>query len=176
MEVIMIKTEELEIIIKKCGIVKSFAPLPDHILGHYSFDGQYYIILINNKIKNLESLYRTVLAEEVGHYRTTIGDITPRKYMCLSDRIEVDKKELLALKWACDFLVPTDILVEIIKNRTDINMEILAEHFMITEKLLLSKFGFMAKIKPVWKIDETRSLCLFNLPSIFVFDTTVNKG
>ncbi len=46
----------------------------------------------------------------------TIGDITPRKYMCYRDRLAIDKQEQLALKWACDFLIPTGILLDHLKN------------------------------------------------------------
>ncbi|WP_026476239.1 ImmA/IrrE family metallo-endopeptidase [Alkaliphilus transvaalensis] len=166
----MIITEKLEEIIINCKIIKSFVPLPDHILGHYSFDGEFYIILINKEIEHNERLYRTVLAEEIGHYRTTIGDITPRRYMSYRDRIEVDKKELLALRWACDFLIPTKSLMEVISRQPSISLEYLADHFMVTEKLLLQKFDFMAKIKPVWEIDTERCLYLHSLPSIFIYN------
>jgi len=77
----MVETSELEALINKCGIIKEFAPLPKSILGYYYCNSDYYFILINESIKNNERLYRTVLAEEIGHFKTTIGDITPRKFM-----------------------------------------------------------------------------------------------
>lgn len=166
----MIETKKLEDILEKCRIIKSFAALPNHILGHYSYDGRYYIILINKVIGNNERLYRTVLAEEIGHYRTTIGDITPRKYMCLKDRLIIDKKELLALRWATDFLLPTDMIIEFLNNRVVVTIDYLADYFMVTEDFILKKLEFMAKEKGLWQLSNGRILCLFNLPSVFVYE------
>lgn len=77
----MIETSELESLINKYEIIKKFTPLPKSILGYYYCNSDYYFILINKSIKNNERLYRTVLAEEIGHFKTTIGDITPRKFI-----------------------------------------------------------------------------------------------
>lgn len=166
----MIDTEKLEEIIDKCGIIKEFAPLPDSILGYYCCDKDYYMILINEKLKNDERLYRTVVAEEVGHYKTTIGDATPRKYMCYRDRLEIDKKELMALKWATEFLIPTDMFLYAIKARTIHTQRDMIDHFYVTEKFFLHKLEFMAKQKPMWEIDEKRCLYLLNLPSVFIYE------
>ncbi|WP_202708812.1 peptidase [Sporosalibacterium faouarense] len=111
----MIATKKLEEIIDKCGIILKFIYLPNSVLAYYTFDSDYYIILINESIRNNERLCRTVLAEEIGHYRTTIGDITPRKYMSYRDKINVDKKELLDLRWVADFIIPTDQLLSFMK-------------------------------------------------------------
>lgn len=165
----MISTEKLETILDKCQILKLYAPLPQSVLGYYYCHKDYYIILINEKIKNNERLYRAVLAEEIGHYRTTIGDITPRKYMCYSERIELDKKELAALKWATDFLVPTDKLIDTIKNKVALTFEELLDHFYVTEEFLMLKFKFMAKKKIVWELDDKRYLCLHSLPTVSIF-------
>lgn len=83
---VLIETDKLENIIAKCRIIKEFILLPEKVLGYYYYDGSYYIIFINERIRGNERLYRTVLTEEIGHYRTTIGDITLRKYMCYADR------------------------------------------------------------------------------------------
>ena len=165
----MVKTEKMDEIIEKSQIILEFAPLPDQVLGYYTFDNGYYIILVNDSIKNDEKLYRTVLAEEIGHYRTTIGDITPRKYMCYSKRIQIDKKELLALKWATDFLIPTDMLLEKIKKETILNIHDLMDYFQVTKAFFMQKLEFMAKQQPVWDIDQKRSLYL-NLPSVFIYE------
>ena len=99
----MIETEKLESIIDKSGIVKEFAPLPYSALGYFYSDGDFHVILINKEIRKDERLYRTILAEEIRHYMTTIGDYTPRRELTYSERIDIDKKELLALIWATIF-------------------------------------------------------------------------
>ncbi|QZY56662.1 peptidase [Crassaminicella profunda] len=170
----MIPTDKLETIIIKCEIIKEFMPLPPSVLGYYYSDGDYSLILIAEKIRNNERLYRIVLAEEVGHYRTTIGDITPRRYMCYSDRINVDKKELLALKWATNFLIPTNMLISVIKQRIATTFHDLVNYFFVTEEFLIEKFKFMAKEKSTWAIDEKRMLYLGSLPSIFIYNKTTD--
>lgn len=165
----MIKTEKMDIILDKCRIIKEFAPLPSSILGYYFCDGEYYIILINEAIKHDERLYRTVLAEEIGHYRTTIGDITPRKYMCYADRITVDRHELKALKWATDFLIPTETLLNVLKTKTAETLEDLVNYFYVTNEFFMKKLEFMARQNPIWDIDEERYLCLYKLPSVYIF-------
>ncbi|MDF2546096.1 MAG: peptidase [Anaerosolibacter sp.] len=169
----MIETSKLENIISKCGIILEFRTLPDSTLGYYFFDGNYYMILIDDRIRNLEKLYRTVLAEEIGHYRTTIGDITPRKYMCYGDRLEVDKKEVAALRWAVDFLIPTEMLLDAIKNKFVRNLSEMADHFVVTEQFVMHKLEFMARKQSIWKIDDQKSLCLMNLPSVFIYQQTL---
>jgi hypothetical protein len=103
----MVKTEKLDEIILRENIIKKFAALPERTLGYYNFDGTYKIILINNNIKTNEKLYRAILTEEIGHYITTVGDITPTYHMIYQDKLIIDKKELAAIKWAIDFLIPT---------------------------------------------------------------------
>ncbi|AOT68374.1 ImmA/IrrE family metallo-endopeptidase [Geosporobacter ferrireducens] len=164
----MLTTDELESVITKCHIIKSFCPLPESTLGYYYYDGDYYCILINESIRNDERLYRIVLAEEIGHYRTTIGDITPRKYMCYRDRLLVDKKELQALRWATDLLIPTDTLLKIIREKTASTVQELIDYFFVTYDFFMHKLDFMAKQKDMWDIDEERVLCLYNLPSVFI--------
>lgn len=165
----MVETDKMLEILERCQIILEYVSLPEYVLGYYTFDNGYYIILINEIIKNEEKLLRSVLAEEIGHYRTTIGDLTPRKYMCYSKRIEIDKKELLALKWATDFLIPTEMLLQKIKNETTLNIHDLIDYFHVTKEFFMQKLEFLAKQCPVWDIDTKRSLYL-NLPSVFLYD------
>jgi Zn-dependent peptidase ImmA (M78 family) len=166
----MIVTEKLECILKKCHIIKEFATLPESILGYYYCDGDYYVILINEKIRSNERLYRCVLAEEIGHYRTTIGDITPRKYMCYKDRLTVDKMELYALRWATDFIIPTDMLLDTIKDQSQPTITQLVNHFQVTQTFMMQKLEFMLKQNCIWDIDSKRSLYLLNYPSIHIYE------
>ncbi len=166
----MVDTEKLEEITAKCHIIKEFATLPDSIYGHYYCDGNYYVILINEKLKRNERLYRCVLAEELGHYRTTIGDITPRRYMCYSERLDIDKKELAAIRWAVDFLVPTSALLYAVSRGKVESIEDMAEYFCVTEEFILQKLEFMSKKNGLWHLDGKRYLYLLNFPSIHIYE------
>ena len=112
----MRKTSELINLMNKCEIEFSIDCLPEHILGYYQFDGEGDYILINKSIESTPALFRTVLAEEIGHYFTTIGQNEPKRYMCSRDRISIDKCEEAALRWACNFLLPTDSLISLMNN------------------------------------------------------------
>ena len=166
----MIATEKLEAFLHKCHIIKEFATLPDEILGYYYCDGDYYIILINESIRNNERLYRCILAEEIGHYRTTIGDITPRKYMCYRDRLRIDKMELQALKWAADFMIPTDMLLSYLQDRIQPTVAELVDYFFVTQEFMMQKLEFMSKQNCIWDIDGKRSLYLASFPSVFIYE------
>ncbi len=166
----MIETEKLDIIIRKCRIIKEYQPLPEAVLGYYYCDGSYYMILLNESIRCDTKLDRCVLAEEIGHYRTNIGDITPRKYMCYRDRLTVDKQEMLALRWATDFLVPTEMLLEALKNNLVTSLSDLSEYFMVTQDFLLQKLEFMSKQNGIWDLDGKRSLYLYGFPSVYIHE------
>lgn len=166
----MVETEKLDEIILRENIIKKFAALPEKTLGYYSFDGTYRIILLNKNIKTNAKIYRAVLAEEIGHYITTVGDITPTCHTNYEYKLIIDKKELAAIKWAIDFLVPTEELLEVIRLKCIQNIYDLADMFYVTEDLLLKKFEFMAKLKPIWDLDDRRYLYLYKLPSIFIFE------
>jgi len=164
----MVATEIMENLIQEYGIIKSFAPLPNPVLGHYCYDGKYNVILINEKIQHHERLYRTVLSEELGHYKTSVGDLTPSRLMSYHNKIMVNKKELLALKWATEFLIPTGGLLDLLQRELVTSLEELSSYYQVTEKFMLMKFEFMAKVKPVWRLEEDRYLNLYKLPSVFI--------
>lgn len=166
----MVTTEELERIIKENQIIKKFSTLPEKVLGYYSFDGIYKIILLNNNLLHNERLYRIVLAEEIGHYKVTAGDITPTTHINYIDKLIIEKKEMIALKWAIEFLIPTDFFLNLIKEKHILNQNELAEIFNVTEEFILKKFEFMAKKMPIWNLDDKRYLYLYKLPSVFIFE------
>ncbi len=166
----MVATNKLEEITRKCRIITSFSDLSESILGYYYCDGRYDIILINNSIQSDERLYRCVLAEEIGHYRTTIGDITPRKYMCYRDRLELDKKEQLALHWATDFLIPTKMLLSELKKNNSPSLKNISDQFFVTEDFMMRKLEFMSNQNCEWDIDGKRILYLYNFPSVHIFE------
>lgn len=165
----MVETEALENIISKCRLTKVVHALPKSVLGYYFSDLEDYIVLINESILSDYKLYRVVLAEEIGHHMTTIGDITPRKYMCYRDRLTIDKQELLALKWATDFLIPTASLLTAIRDKLVTSIHELVEYFNVTHEFLSRKFEFMGRQNPMWDIGEDRVLCLHNLPAVHIF-------
>ena len=166
----MIATDALEALLKDCLIIKEFATLPESVLGYYYCDGDYYVILINDTIRNNERLYRCILAEEIGHYKMTLGDITPRRYMCYKDRLNIDKQELQALKWATDFLIPTGMLLDFLKEQNQLAVTELVDYFNVTQEFFMQKLEFMAKQNCIWDIDSKRYLYMLNFPTVHIYE------
>lgn len=102
--------------------------LPEGIKGLYIETGHTQMILLNKNLP-IQAEKRCVLAEELGHYYTTFGNIT--------DQTDVRnrKHEKRARNWAYEKLVPLDKLVAAsrlgIRNRYE-----LAEYLEVTETFL----------------------------------------
>lgn len=80
--------------------------------------------------------FRTVLAEELGHHFTSARDGLPKTFFHYKDRLEVKREEYRALRWAANFLIPTDKLREAVKKGIREDWE-LAEHFEVDECLVI---------------------------------------
>jgi len=73
------------------------------------------IIGLNKSIIHNTKLHTCVLAEEVGHYYTTVGDCISLCYS-FNDRIVITKKEKLAMKWAVEYLIPMTEIMDTVKE------------------------------------------------------------
>ena len=80
-------------------------------------------------------LHRCVLAEELGHHFTSVGQRFSQKHHSLQDRLTIDKVEYKALRWAANFLVPEDDLLDVIRDGLCELWE-LAEDFDVTEEMM----------------------------------------
>lgn len=108
--------------------VDDHADLPPDYLGLYVETNKSKVILINKNVKKY-SQKNCILAEELGHYYTSYGNIID-----LSDT-RSRKQELKAHKWAYEKLIPLQRLVEAsregVRNRYE-----LAEYLDVTEEFL----------------------------------------
>ena len=64
--------------------------------------------IFNDRLKTME-----ILAEEVGHHFTTNGNYANR-LLHYSDRVRLSKEEQKAARWACNFLISEDELIEML--------------------------------------------------------------
>lgn len=80
----------------------------------------------------------SIMAEEIGHYKTTAGDILDQ------NKLANVKQELLARKWAYEKIIPiSDINKAVTQGITEVYD--LAEHFEVTEEFMiacLKHYGF----------------------------------
>lgn len=112
----MNKLEKLFKIAEDNEIAIEYVKLPKNIYGIYYKDtGSTPAIGINRIIMNDERTLTCVLAEELGHHFTTVGDTTAECY-CYIDRIMLDKTELKALRWAYTTLLTKEEIVQAIKE------------------------------------------------------------
>lgn len=94
------------------------------------------IVGLAHSLHNASRAYfRCVLAEEIGHRFTTVGNAIPRTFYRYRDRLEVDRVEYRALKWAALYLMPLNKLVQAFKEGIVERWE-LAEYFDVTEQMV----------------------------------------
>lgn len=89
---------------------------------------------IDKDIIYYNSIYMSILSEELGHHFTTGGNLVkePQDY---SESVEKEKKELKAKKWASNFLVSDAEFVKALYDCLS-NKDEMCEHFNITNELL----------------------------------------
>lgn len=114
----------------KHGIDTFEQPMQPKIKGLYSDN----VIWINKNIKSTTEK-ACILAEELGHYHTSFGDILDQS--TLGNR----KQERLARKWAWNYLVTPEKLVESFKKGCRSRYEI-AKFLNVTESFLEEALTF----------------------------------
>lgn len=142
--------------------------LPQNVNGFYYRDDHHDIIVINNAIKN-EAEFRTVLSHELGHYFTTGDSFKDNSFLNL---IHTERDEIRAIRWACDYLIPNDLLISKLREASDMPLESLADYFQVSTKLMKMKFYFMSLISHKWQLGDSKLLLLSALPSIFVVEVS----
>ncbi|RKO63227.1 ImmA/IrrE family metallo-endopeptidase [Caldibacillus debilis] len=133
-------------------------PMTPTVKGFYSDE----VIWINKNIPtNVEKA--CILAEELGHFHTTIGNILDQT------KIENRKQEKRARTWAYEKLVPLSKIVQAHKNGIRNRYE-LAEYLEVTEEFLDSaikrykeKYGFCTTI-------DNFTICFEPLGVLEMFD------
>ncbi|AGF54766.1 Zn peptidase [Clostridium phage HM T] len=127
-----------------CIIEKEKIYLEERNLNQSSFNGIYIkapdfppVILVEKSIINDRCKYISVLAEELGHHYTSVGNltITSRNY---SEKLMKNKQEHRAKSWAANFLVSDEefeqALCNCISNPSDI-----CDSFNMTHEMLKYK-------------------------------------
>lgn len=94
------------------------------------------VIGLSRSLFSNRAHFRTVLAEELGHHFTSAHDGLPKTLFHYQDRLVVSREEYRALKWAANFLIPTNELREAVKKGIREDWE-LAEHFEVDECLVI---------------------------------------
>lgn len=139
--------EKLLMEIEDSVVIDDTANLPDDISGYYVETSSDNLILLNKNIESTKARTCT-LAEEIGHYHTSFGNITDQS------KVESRKQERIARGWAYDKLIGIVGLVNAYKYGCKNRYEI-AEYLNVSEKFLEDAIVYYSeKYSPFYEIDN----------------------
>jgi Zn-dependent peptidase ImmA (M78 family) len=102
---------------------------------YWTAPGMPPVIGLSRALFSNRAHFRCVLAEELGHHFTSVGQAIPQTSFHYRDRLNVSRAEYRALRWAAQHLIPLDELrkaiIEGVRERWE-----LAEHFDVTEDMI----------------------------------------
>ena len=125
------------------------------------------MILMANILKSNTIRMTEVLAEELGHHFTSVGDnIEPKNYF---DKVNIDKCEAKALRWACNFLVPKDELIDELRKRPS-TVDELADGLSVSRDILMQSFYYLSLNNEYLHVESNRYLVLTGYPTLYMFD------
>lgn len=144
------------------GIYVVNEALPAKIKGlYYAAEDVAPLIALN---KGCLSAYEEtcVLAEELGHYYTSAGDLLSEQ----TDRTIVNKQEHKAQRWAANKLIPLDRLIQAyeagIRSAAD-----LADYLEVTPEFLHEAIEHMKKIHGLMTVADRKYIIYFEPFGIF---------
>ena len=117
------------------------------------------LIIINNRVNEYERF--CVLAEELGHFNLTVGDITNQS------NFNNIKQELIARRWSYEKLISPEDIINAILSRID-NIYDLSESLNVTEDFLIQSIEHYKKKYGIYYVGETH-LLMFDPISVASF-------
>lgn len=139
---------------EKEGIVVEYWELKEPLEAVYWSNEGLATIGISKSLLNNRAHYRTVLAEELGHHFTSGRNSLSKTYFHHKDRININREEYRALKWAAKYLIPGDKLYMALRKGLHEPWR-LAEYFNVDESLVEIMFEHLdlkpLSISPEWR-------------------------
>lgn len=115
------------------GIIVEEFSLVKPLLGIYMCRTETPPVIGLSKSIHTSRERRCIMAEELGHHFTTVERCIPKEFSCYSTRMNISRAEYRALRWAADFLIPENNLLDIISQGLYEPWE-LAEYYNVTEQ------------------------------------------
>ncbi|WP_133016269.1 ImmA/IrrE family metallo-endopeptidase [Clostridium cuniculi] len=116
---------------------------------YIKLNGYKPMIFIDKKIIHISNTYISILAEELGHYFTTHGDLIENS-KSFNDSLLKIKKESLAREWAAKFLINNDeflqALLACICSKYD-----MCEYFNVNSEILSTKINSILRDEKKYK-------------------------
>lgn len=107
------------------------------------------LIIINNRVNEYERF--CVLAEELGHFNLTVGNITNQS------NFNNRKQESIARRWSYEKLISPEDIIAAILSGVD-NIYDLAEKFNVTESFLLESIKHYKRKYGIYYVGQTHLL------------------
>lgn len=118
--------------------------LEDKVNLKYGIEGIYLklpglnpTIGVSSSIVHNSKKYISVLAEELGHHFTTMGNLTA-ECITYNEKLYKCKKEKKARMWAANFLISDAEFVQALYN-CESNMQEMSDYFNVTEEIIKYK-------------------------------------
>ncbi|MBP2657264.1 MAG: hypothetical protein H6Q69_296 [Firmicutes bacterium] len=128
--------DELFKIAKHEGIIVETFPLQPPLYGVYLCQpGSKPVIGLSNVIAT-DRERRCIMAEELGHHFTTVGQCIPREFYHRNMRSNINRAEHKAMRWAAKHLIPKCRLIQAIESGITTIWD-LTEYFNVVEDILL---------------------------------------
>ena len=162
------KLEKLYKLIERENIkLEILDSLPDHIDGMYlKSESSYPIIVINKKLENDSMKFKIVLAEELGHHFTSVGDSSVM-FNSYAKRLQLDKAEIQALKWATEYILPIDKLKPAFLKMHNRQIDSIYNELEVPHEFLLARLKFLSHRFDCIDLDKNTALLLTTLPNIY---------
>lgn len=131
-------------------------------------EGLPHMVLLDNSLKKDDRVHLEVLAHELGHYFTTVGNFI-NNTIIYSDSLEINKAENKADRWACEYLITEEEIIEIL-NKKIVGVDDLADKLDVSVKLLSKRLGYLALKKQMINLINGKFLILTNLPNFYIYE------
>ncbi|MCC0638479.1 MULTISPECIES: ImmA/IrrE family metallo-endopeptidase [unclassified Clostridioides] len=142
--------------------------IADDIKGLYINKQGLKIISLLNSLKQNNAKLIEILAEELGHHFTSVGNYVSSKNI-YKNKILMDKTEDKAIRWACEFLITEEEIIHIINSNITCVYE-MAEMLEISVEFLLKRLEFLSRKKNMLDLGNNRFLILTNLPNFYIYE------
>ncbi len=131
--------------------------LPESLLGLYVCEpGIPPTILLSLLLRDNARLRRCVMAEEVGHHETSVGDTVVRECVTYQDILNIRRVEVRARRWAVVHLIPEDELRTLMTSRAAVTYDEAAARFEVVPAFMRLRMDMFASQHPeaAWLFEE----------------------
>lgn len=169
------RIEDLHQLIENENIILDITDkLPGNVDGlYFRSDNSFPVISVNANIAHDNIKYSIVLAEELGHHFTSVGDSSVM-FNSYAKRLQLTKAEVKALKWATEYILPIDKLKTAFLKMHNKQIDNITQELEVTQEFLLARLKFLSHKFDYIDLDDKKAILLTTLPSICTIEKIAN--